>query len=247
MDVGGHTNIRIIEERAWLGPAPALLVHRGDPCMASSCGTILFYHGLGASKEANRAELHSLAEHGYLAVGIDNVGHGERRYPDFDRRFAVRDAWPEVIRAVEATAREVPAVCDALRERGLARNGLGVAGISMGGFIVYGALLAEPRLQVATPILGSPRWWEHSMDSPHRRLDRFYPRAILSQNAGRDANVPPTDARRFHQALAEYYADIPDRHRYVEFEDAEHFMPEHQWRVLWQNVLAWFDRFLRPA
>ena len=152
------------------------------------------------------------------------------------------------MRAVEASAREVPSVVDALIARNLAHaDRLGIAGISMGGFIAYGALVFEPRIRVATPILGSPRWWDHTPDSPHRQLDRFFPRALLSQNAGRDVNVPPDAAREFHHALAEHYADAPNRHCYVEFPDAEHFMSEQDWAVLWSNVLVWFDRFLRNA
>lgn len=237
---------QLVEERIRIGSAPALLVYRGDPRAAAGSGTILFYHGLGGSKEANRKELQSLAEQGFLAVGIDNVGHGERRYADFDDRFAVRDTWQELMRAVEGTAREVPAVVDMLVARGYAAaDRVGIAGISMGGFITYGALLVEPRIRVATPILGSPKWWEHSLESPHRQLHRFFPRAILSQNAGRDQSVPPDDARRFHEALAEHYADAPHRHRYIEFENAEHFMPEHDWHILWGNTLDWFDQYLR--
>lgn len=36
----------------------------------------------------------------------------------------------------------------------------------------------------------------------------------------------------------------PDRLANVEFEDAEHFMPEEQWDQLWHNVVRWFIRFV---
>src|SRR5262249_45722553 len=97
--------------RLILGGAPALVACQGDPVHAR--GTILFYHGLGASKEANARELEGLAAAGFLAVGLDNVGHGERRYPDYEQRFGEGSGgrWPEeFLHAVEATAQEVPAV-----------------------------------------------------------------------------------------------------------------------------------------
>jgi len=52
------------------------------------------------------------------------------------------------------------------------------------------------------------------------------------------------DARALHAALQPSYAMAPDRLAYVEFEDAEHFMPEEQWDQLWHNVVRWFIRFV---
>ncbi len=59
--------------------APALALFRGSPEDRAKLGTILFYHGFGQSKEDYRAVLSQFAEAGFLAVGIDGVGHGERR------------------------------------------------------------------------------------------------------------------------------------------------------------------------
>ena len=66
------------------GDIPLLLMHgrRGGKFR----GTVLLYHGLGASKDSNRAELASLADKGFLAVGIDAIAHGERRATDFDHQ-----------------------------------------------------------------------------------------------------------------------------------------------------------------
>jgi len=229
---------------------PALLACTTSFEAAARRGTILFYHGLAASKETGTKELASLAEEGFLAVALDNVGHGARRWPDFDARFASSspDLERTFVEAVGATAAEVPHVVDRLLAEGLALpGGLGIAGISMGGFIAYRALLEEPRISVATPILGSPRWKLADDRSPHLHPDEFYPRAILSQNAGADRSVPPADARAFHEVLARHYDGAPTRQRYVEFAGAGHFMPEDDWSSLWQNVLEWFSRWLRPT
>ena len=62
--------------------------------------------------------------------------------------------------------------------------------------------------------------------------------------AYRDESVPPADARALLAALRPRYAEAPDRLAYVEFEDAEHLMPEDQWDQLWQNVVHWLIRFV---
>jgi uncharacterized protein len=70
-----------------LASAPALVLFRGPAEDRARQGTILFYHGFGGSKETYVMVLSRLAEAGFLAVGVDGIGHGERRYPDFDERF----------------------------------------------------------------------------------------------------------------------------------------------------------------
>jgi len=121
-----------------LASAPALMVRCSDAHATNERGTILFYHGFGANKESYLTTLAVLADAGFLAVGIDAVGHGARRSPDFDDAIAALPPGPQLEAAflgmVRDTAREVPAVIDALADRGLAASGrIGVAGWSMGG------------------------------------------------------------------------------------------------------------------
>lgn len=85
---------RVVSEPVRLAGAPALLVHRSDAQAASRRGTVLLYHGLGVDKHCHLHELKSLARAGFLAVGVDNVGHGERRYPDYEARFAAERSEP---------------------------------------------------------------------------------------------------------------------------------------------------------
>jgi cephalosporin-C deacetylase-like acetyl esterase len=56
----------------------------GDPPWPA----VLWYHGFTADRNASRPELETLAKVGFLAVGVDAVGHGARWLPDFDERFA---------------------------------------------------------------------------------------------------------------------------------------------------------------
>src|ERR1700685_102417 len=107
--------------------APALLRCATTPAQAAQRGTVLFYHGFGATKERPDSYLTALAEAGFLAVSVDAVGHGERRYPDFDSIFdnerwdshfeEVESHFPDLI---DATAAEVPSIVDDLIARGWA-------------------------------------------------------------------------------------------------------------------------------
>lgn len=228
--------------------APCRLVWDQDRERAADKGTVLFYHGLGASKDAQDKELSSLAQRGFLAIGVDNVGHGERRYPDFDWRFSGKnpDFGKELIGAVAATAQETPRLVEALLQAGIIRpDRLGLIGVSMGGYIAYAALLNERRIKAAAVILGSPDWWEGSDDSPNRYLERFYPAAILSQNAGQDTSVSPAHAREFHQQLAPYYAAAPERQQFIEYPDSGHFMLEPDWELCWERSLGWLEAYIQ--
>lgn len=235
----------MIDERRVLAGIPIRVV----TTTTAYRGTVLFYHGFMSSIDQQGKELHSLAEHGYMAIGVDAVGHGQRRFDDFEARFSSSNLrhdenYQSLLRD---SVNEIPKLVDALIEEGLAREGsLGIAGISMGGYISFGACLREPRLNVILPILGSPLWSEEDPESPHDLGDQFYPRAMLVQNAGQDVNVPPRFARSFVESLRVFYSGQPERLEYYEFPESSHFMREEDWNELWGNVIHWLDRFL-PA
>jgi len=233
------------DERTELLDIPLRMVYEGNHEAAAERGLVLFYHGFGAAIEGQTRELHELAECGYLTLGVDNVGHGLRRAPDFDQRFTGAAFFGNFLDAVSATALEIPGLVDELICRGWARPGrIGVAGISMGGYIAYAAVAAERRISVCTPILGSPRFGGERPESPDRHPQRFPPVALLAQNAGADESVPPRFARDFHEQLEGLYRAFPERLGYREFADCGHIMPGAAWEELWANVLAWYRRFL---
>ncbi len=133
-------------------------------------GTILFYHGLSVGIADQTRELHSLAREGFVVIGVDNVGHGERRYADFEVRFSHDNP--------EFDACFLDAVAGATAYLG--RRAACSARASAGG-----------------TLRSRPAFWARS-----------------------------------------------DRLAYVEFEDAEHLMPEDQWDQLWRNVVHWLIRFV---
>ncbi len=230
----------IMEIKDNLAGAPVLLCGRGLLKDASAKGTILFYHGFNACKEVNRKELHALAAAGFLAVGVDNWGHGERRLADWEARFA-DPAQRECafLDLVQRSVNEIPTLVDALQARGLLAEGrLGVAGISMGGIIAYGALPLEKRIRAIATIVATPKWLER------HHWPACYPCAILSQTAGQDTIVDPEDASRFHLTLAQWYAQCPERNAYINYPLSEHMMRPEDFEIAWQRLTEWFNRHL---
>ena len=69
----------IEQELLMLSTAPALAVWQGPRKGAVEHGTVLFHHGFTVDKQAQLPELQTLAAAGYLAIGVDASGHGERR------------------------------------------------------------------------------------------------------------------------------------------------------------------------
>lgn len=226
-----------------IGDAPTFLVFCDDPHKAATKGCILLYHGFSASKAVHQKEYESLAKHGYLVVAVDNAGHGERRLPDWDVTFADENQWEaNFLRLVDATIAEIPSLVDALvADRLIVEGRLGMCGISMGGIITYGALLREPRIRVATPLIATPKW--HCL----KHLGHPYaPTAILSQTAGLDEVVNGAEAEAFHKGIADQYRDCPERSQWLSYPHSPHMMRGEDWDEAWQKVVSWFGRFLAP-
>lgn len=238
-----------------IGEIPSLILFKDGIKKAADNGTIIFYHGLISKKEAGLKELESLMNEGYLVIAVDNIGHGERKYYDFDDRFSskVDNFEEELIDAVTSTAGEVSQIIDyVLATLAPKAKKFAVCGISMGGHIAFRSILNDRRISVAVPILGSPQWRIKRDSSPHLYVDEFYPCRILSINGGADKAVPPEDTRKFHRKLEKVYKkrkstdnvntqeEINQMVKYIEIPDAPHMMEDEDWNYLWSEVLGWF-------
>lgn len=220
-------------ENRHAGPVPLLLAWRdgADPPLP----TVLWFHGFGVDKEVHRPELERIAEAGFLAVGVDAAGHGARRLPDLaELQAAPHEAALRTMTELAAqTAREVPEVVRYLVEEGRAdRERVAVVGISMGGYVVYRAVVEDPSIRAAVAILGSPEWPHPA--SPRAGTGAFRRVALLSITAGADENVPPGPARDLHRELGE-----GERTRYVELPGAPHLMGADDWATTMDETLRW--------
>jgi dienelactone hydrolase len=242
----------ISQEQAVVAGVPALLTFLGPAELAKEHGTVLFYHGFGGAKERPAQYLTALAEAGFLAVSLDAVGHGERRFADFDTRFS-DERWErdfagtetEFLQLIDATAAEIPAIIDELLARDWATaNRIGVAGRSLGGNVAYAAVLADRRVRAAVSVVGSPEWTLPWPESPHQFPDRFYPAAIQAQAAEFDEHSPATQIRDFHIKLESFYTGDPSRNQYVEYHGAGHFLTPELNADSCNRLVAWFDRWL---
>jgi dienelactone hydrolase len=230
-------------QRIRLGAVPALAAHDGTPADSAARGTVLVYHPLGQDKSLHADDLERLAAAGFLAIGIDAIAHGERRVPGAYARLRA-DPLGALLEVVTATSDEVPELVDGLVARGWAVPGrVGIAGVSLGGFVAYGAALADRRIVAAACIAASPAWGPDPR-SPHRHPERFFPLALLSVTAGADPLVPPGPVRDLHAALAARYAAAPERLRLVELPGETHWMSAEGWDRAREETEAWLGRFL---
>jgi dienelactone hydrolase len=203
---------------------------------------ILWYHGFRADARGHAAELERCATAGFLAVGVDAVGHGARRDPHLDARIAAspKGAFPLMLEVVEATVAELPALLDGMADLfPIDRGRISAVGISMGAFLVYRAIVAGPPLRAAVALLGSPEWPNER--SPHHDRVAFGPIALLSITAEHDVSVPPEPARRFHAELREMF-HAPDRHRHHELRGAGHLTTGTEWDEAMAATVQWLQQ-----
>ena len=225
------------------GNVPLLIARpaSGSPPFA----TVLWFHGLGVSKNTHEKELQQLADAGFLAVGVDAAGHGERSLPTLSQRIAdasQEEALRLMLPLAELTARDVPLVVRSLVGQGLTdERRVALAGISMGAYVVYRAAAIVQGIRAAVALLGSPAWPEGI--SPHWDPAAFRHTALLSITAERDVNVPPDAARAFHDVLdADANRTAPAR--YLELRGASHLMNESDWARAMSETLAWLRQFV---
>ncbi|MCU0634807.1 MAG: dienelactone hydrolase family protein [Gemmatimonadaceae bacterium] len=199
---------------------------------------VLWCHGFRADALAHAAELEACALDGFLAVGIDAVGHGARVDPDLHQRLRVTPggALAVMLEQVEATLHELPALVDGLAAAyGADRTRCSMVGISMGALLTYRAIAAGLPLRSAVALLGTPEW--DSATSPHRALEAFRRVALLSITAEHDASVPPGAVHALHAALAARLPVRPSQHHVLA--GAGHLTSAREWAEAMGRTTDW--------
>lgn len=222
----------MIERSFHFAGIPLLTIARS----AEPAPTVFFYHGLHSSKETHRKELVELARAGFLAVGVDAIAHGERGVDDLSAFLSRGELLTQVAKLLRPAAAEIPFLIDHFAARG--EGPFGLAGISFGGMVAFGAAAIEPRLRAVVPILGDPGWCGPDPSA-------FENTALFAWNGGRDEHVPPRGARELLSTLQRRYPR--GAFVYREYPNSDHFMEPDDWNDGWKATLAWFEQHLRAA
>lgn len=196
---------------------------------------VLFYHGLHTDKETHRRELESLAGRGFLALGVDAVGHGQRRMPDLKGFIQRGELLTQATKLLRPTLEEIPLLVDFLEAEGYGPFGL--AGISFGAMLAFAAPPREARLRSVAAVLGDPSWCH-----PHAHLGSYEQVALLAWNGGQDVHVDSGPARHWIEHLQHTFPR--GRYEYREFADSDHFMRPEDWEQGWNRTLQWFEETL---
>ena len=224
---------------------------------------VLLSHGFSRSKHDWEGKLEQLAEQGYYAVALDNRLHGERIGPNFNAVAFVDGKLDiyEIRKAIKATADDVKVLIEYFSQRqDIQADRIGMTGVSMGGYTTFRALVVDPRITVAAPIIGSPYWDDVPENvpllqtpentrqlqdyakaySPANALDVFYPRAILMQNGRKDPHFALARIEQFYQQLQAAYQQEPAKVQLIIHDNVGHDFTE----TMWEHVLDWFQKYL---
>lgn len=213
---------------------PVLL---GEPRPRSApLPTVLWFHGFRADALAHAAELERLSDAGFLAVGVDAVGHGARRDATITERIAQRDGdvMPIVLDQIDATIAELPALVDALvHDFGAERARMSIVGVSMGAFLVYRLIVGDMPIRAAVAILGAPNGVP--FDDLVRASEEV---TLLSITAEHDVHVPPDATIALHGRLG-------DAARHHVLHGSGHLTTAEHWREAMKLTFEFLDRNAR--
>ena len=235
----------------WLaGDLPVLTVNREE--LLPDAPLVLVLHGLGGSKERMLFALYEFARTGCRAVALDIRMHGER--PDAETREARlgADYFGTTADMIEGTAQDISRLLDHF---GATRTA--IHGVSLGGYITFTALVAEPRLQVATVAMGSPDWVSplrrFGLASGYPAYDRAVqmnpldllpqalpPRPLLMLHGAADEVVSPDGVVALEQRLRPLYAAHPERLALEIYPGLGHSYNDDMLR----RSVEWTERFL---
>lgn len=200
---------------------------------------ILFFHGLHSDSQTHRDDLRRLASWGYLALGIDGMGHGRRGF-DIKSFLAHSQEGRQIRKLLLATMWEIPIMLDQLQLQGY--QDFACCGISWGAYLAMGAVSLDPRFRCAVSLLGCPDWreglGEENLDtqdpfnwSPHDQLERMLHCPWLWWNGELDPHVP---TKRVRQILAQLRPE--NQVHYRELAGIGHFPPPDDWNRVWLSV-----------
>jgi dienelactone hydrolase len=242
-------------ERHTLGEMPYLVVRPRTP---GRCPVIIALHGFTGDKESMLPLAVPLALANFVVACPDARYHGDRRDEAW-MQWAEREQETAVYHSATETAAELPLLVDTLLARPDVRpsgsDGVGVAGVSMGGVTLQAAIPHESRFRVAVSLISGGVWGDlfatHFAHVPEtiragmldwsvdRNLDAFTHLALLILAGEADPLFPAATAQAFYDALRPKMPD-PAHLRLVIEPGVDHTVTER----MGMETVAWFRRWL---
>ena len=233
------------------GDLPCLSAARDG--LAADAPLVVLLHGLGSRKEALLPGLYALARCGFRAAALDSRMHGERAEAAEREASLDADYLAATAAMIEGTAQDVSRLLDHF---GAGRAG--IHGVSLGGYITFAALLAEPRLHAASVAMGSPDWVgplrRFGLGPGHPAFDRaaalnplellpqvLPPRPLLMLHGTTDDVVPLDGVIALEARLRPLYAAQPERLALTLYPGLGH----HYTDAMLARTAEWFERFLK--
>ncbi len=234
----------------WItGDMPCLSVTRDG--LPADAPLVLALHGLGSRKEKMLQALYEFARRGFRAVAPDVRLHGE--WPEAGEREGrmQTDYLAAMAAMIEETTRDLSRLLDYFAPIRAA-----IHGISLGGYITFAALLAEPRLCAAAVALGSPDWlgplrgWGLGPgDLAYDRVAAINPldlapyvippRPLLMLHGALDEVVSVDGVTALEERLRPLYAAHPERLRLHVYPELGH----HYTDDMLERSVDWLERF----
>jgi pimeloyl-ACP methyl ester carboxylesterase len=240
----------ILSQELFAEDLPCLVIGRED--LPKDAPLVVALHGLGSSKEKMLGGLYEFAQIGCRAVALDLRLHGERPEAATREEQLQADYFAATAQIIEGTAQDVSRLLDHFGDVQAA-----IHGISLGGYITFAALLAEPRLRVASVALGSPDWLgplrRFGVGPGHPAYDRaaalnpldllpyvLPPRPLLMLHGAQDEMVPADGVIALEERLRPLYTAQPERLKLELFPGLGHAYPDE----MLKQTVDWFERFL---
>lgn len=153
-----------------VGTIPILQVVQEDK-MNDRLPLIIYYHGWQSQKELTLTQGRYLAREGFRVILPDAFNHGERKNPLTD--IPSLTFW----QSIHTNLFEFGYIVNALQEKDLIDDRIGVGGVSMGGMTTAALLTHHPEIKAAACIMGTPKLvaYRERIFKHARQLDRFFP------------------------------------------------------------------------
>lgn len=227
------------EEKIKVQGIPAILLRPVDA--EKEIPSIIFYHGLGSSKENQRLRGLILACIGYQVLIPDAIYHGERSpLSDYGLETARMHFWDIIFNNIDES--------DSLLEELVLKYGadpdrIAVMGSSMGGFTAAGIFTHNKAISNLVVFNGSCGWENFNKNfevpnsekfksltkkvkerDPMNNLPLLKDRRILLLHGDSDTSVPIDSQRIFYNKLKAMNSD-GEKLRLIEYPGLNHFIP----------------------